>query len=136
ERDLLNGRIEVEDLPKIWKQKMKEFLNYDVQNDAEGVLQDIHWSDGLMGYFPTYTLGNIFGAQIFSQLKKEIPSWEKEIIEGNLKTILDWFRINVHEKGNLKDSHELVKEISGEEVSSEFLVNYLQEKYKYLYNLD
>lgn len=136
ERDLLNGRIRVEDLPKLWNEKMKDLLDYEVQNDAEGVLQDIHWSDGLMGYFPTYTLGNIFGAQIFSQLKKEIPNWEKEIEKGNLKVVLDWFKTNVHERGNSKDSHEMVKEISGEEVSSEYLINYLKEKYSKLYNLE
>jgi carboxypeptidase Taq len=135
ERDILNGKLEVEDLPKLWNEKMKVLLDYEVKNDAEGVLQDIHWSDGLMGYFPTYTLGNIFGAQIFHQLKKEIPNWDKEIESGNLTRILEWFKVNVHEKGNMKDSHEMVKEITGEEVSSEYLINYLQEKYSYLYNL-
>ncbi len=136
ERDLINRRLEAEDIPKVWNKKMKDLLNYDVQNDAEGVLQDIHWSDGLMGYFPTYTLGNIFGAQIFFQLKKEIPDWEEKIEKGNLKAVLDWFRTNVHEKGNTKDSTEMVKEITGKEVSSDYIVEYLQEKYSKLYNLN
>jgi carboxypeptidase Taq len=136
ERDLINRRLEAEDIPKVWNEKMKELLDYEVQNDAEGVLQDIHWSDGLMGYFPTYTLGNIFGAQIFFQLKKEIPNWEEEIETGNLESILDWFRTNVHEKGNMKDSLDMVEEISGKKVSASYLVEYLQEKYSKLYNLN
>ena len=136
ERDLINRRLEAEDIPQVWNKKMKELLDYEVQNDAEGVLQDIHWSDGLMGYFPTYTLGNIFGAQIFFQMKKEIPDWEQEIEKGNLKAVLNWFKTNVHERGNTKDSLEMVKEITGKEVTADYLIEYLQEKYSKLYNLD
>ena len=135
ERDLLNEKIKVKDLPELWNKKMKELLGYEVKNDAEGVLQDVHWSEGLMGYFPTYTLGNIFGAQILMQLKKEIPNWESEIEHGNLKKILDWIRENVHEKGNMKDSFELVQDITGKEVTSDYLIEYLKVKYSKLYNL-
>ncbi len=136
ERDLLNGIIEVKDLPKIWNEKMKTLLGYEVKNDAEGVLQDIHWSDGLMGSFVAYTLGNIFGAQIFGKLKEDIPEWEKEIEEGNLQKVLNWFRVYVFEKGNIMDSFVLVKEITGKEVSSEYLAEYLTTKYSHLYKLE
>ena len=136
ERDLMNGRIEVKDLPMIWNEKMKTLLGYEVKNDAEGVLQDIHWSYELMGYFPTYTLGNIYGAQIFNKLKDDIPDWEKEIEEGNLQKVLNWFRKNVHEKGNVLDSDDLVEKITGEKVSSKYLADYLSNKYTKLYKLN
>lgn len=136
ERDLMNGRIEVEDLPTIWNEKMMTLLGYEVKNDAEGVLQDIHWSYELMGYFPTYTLGNIYGAQIFNKLKEDIPDWEKEIEEGNLQKVLNWFRTNVHEKGNLLDSYDLVEDITGDKVSSKDLADYLSTKYNRLYKLN
>jgi len=136
ERDLLNGKIEVKDLPEIWNEKMKTLLGYEVKNDAEGVLQDIHWSDGLMGIFTAYTLGNIYGTQIFNKLKEAIPEWEKEIEEGNLQKVLNWFRVNVFEKGNLMDSFVLVENITGKEVSSEHLAEYLTIKYSLLYKLE
>jgi carboxypeptidase Taq len=135
ERDLLNGKIEVKDLPEIWNEKMKTLLGFEVKNDAEGVLQDIHWSDGLMGSFISYTLGNIYGAQIFSKLKEEINDWDTKILEGNLQTVLNWFRTNVFEKGNIMDPFDLVKEITGKEVSSEYLAEYLINKYSELYKL-
>ena len=136
EKDLINGKIEVKDLPTIWNEKMKTLLGYEVKNDAEGVLQDIHWSDGLMGYFPTYTLGNIYGAQIFNKLKEDVPDWEKEIEQGNLQKVLNWFRKNVHEKGNVLDSDDLVEKITGEKVSSKYLADYLSNKYTQLYKLN
>ncbi|MHA1219553.1 MAG: carboxypeptidase M32 [Candidatus Heimdallarchaeaceae archaeon] len=135
ERDLLNDRIEVKDLPEIWNEKMKTLLGYEVKNDAEGVLQDIHWSDGLMGSFIAYTLGNIYGTQIFRKLKEDISDWEKEIEEGNLQKVLNWFRVNVFEKGNIMDSFDLVRDITGKEVSSEYLADYLTTKYSRLYKL-
>ncbi|MHA1203031.1 MAG: carboxypeptidase M32, partial [Candidatus Heimdallarchaeaceae archaeon] len=136
ERDLLNGKIEVKDLPELWNEKMKILLGYEVKNDAEGVLQDIHWSDGLMGTFIAYTLGNIYGVQIFEKLKDELPDWEKQIEEGNLQKVLNWYRVNVFEKGNIMDSSDLVKHITGNEVSSKYLAAYLTEKYSKLYKLD
>ncbi|MCG3256911.1 MAG: carboxypeptidase M32, partial [Candidatus Heimdallarchaeota archaeon] len=136
ERDLLNGKIEVKDLPEIWNEKMKTLLGYKVKNDAEGVLQDIHWSNGLMGSFVAYTLGNIFGNQIFKKLKEDIPDWEKEIEEGNLQKVLNWFRVNVFEKGNIMDPFDLVENITGKEVSSEYLAEYLTAKYSQLYKLE
>jgi len=135
ERDLLNDRIEVKDLPEIWNEKMKTLLGYEVKDDAEGVLQDIHWSDGLMGSFIAYTLGNIYGTQIFRKLKEDISDWEKEIEEGNLQKVLNWFRVNVFEKGNIMDSFDLVRDITGKEVSSEYLADYLTTKYSRLYKL-
>ncbi|MHA1515582.1 MAG: carboxypeptidase M32 [Candidatus Heimdallarchaeaceae archaeon] len=135
ERDLLNGKIEAKDLPLIWNRKMKELIGYEVKNDAEGVLQDVHWSCELMGYFPNYTLGNIFGAQLFAKFKKDTPNWQEELERGNLKIIIGWLKEKVLEKGNKCDPFELVKEVTGEEVSSEYLIDYYREKFSEIYNL-
>lgn len=136
ERDLLNGKIEARDLPQIWNRKTKELIGYEVKNDAEGVLQDIHWSCELMGYFPNYTLGNIFGAQLYAKFKKDTPNWQEELERGNLKIIIDWLKENVLEKGNMYDPFDLIREVTGEEVSSEYLIDYYKEKFSKIYNLN
>ncbi|GAI09260.1 unnamed protein product [marine sediment metagenome] len=136
ERDLLNGKIEAKNLPQIWNRKTKELIGYEVKNDAEGVLQDIHWSCELMGYFPNYTLGNIFGAQLYAKFKKDTPNWQKELERGNLNIIIDWLKENVLEKGNLFDPFELVKEVTEEEVSSKYLIDYHKEKFSKIYDLN
>ena len=135
ERDLMEGKVTVDELPEVWNQKMKELLDYEVKNDAEGVLQDIHWSSGMVGYFPTYSMGNIYGAQFLHKLSKDIPNWREEVEKGNIKIMTDWMKKNVQEKGNLYDPAELVKEVTGEEPNPEYLVKYLTEKYSKLFNL-
>jgi len=136
ERELLSGKIEAKDLPQIWNRKMKELIGYEVKNDAEGVLQDIHWSGELMGYFPNYTLGNIFGAQLFAKFKKDLPNWQEEMEKGNLKIMINWLKENVLEKGNIYDPFDLVKEVTGEEVSSKYLIDYYEEKFSKIYDLN
>ncbi len=113
---------------------MREMLGYDVQDDAEGVMQDVHWSGGMVGYFPTYSMGNIFGAQFFAKLKKDIPNWKEELENGNIEIITNWFKENIHEKGNMYDPSELLKEVTGEEPTPKYLIDYLNEKYSELYN--
>ncbi|MHA1303317.1 MAG: carboxypeptidase M32 [Candidatus Heimdallarchaeaceae archaeon] len=133
ERDLMEGKIEVDNLPEIWNNKMQELLDYDVKNDTEGVLQDIHWSGGMVGYFPTYSMGNIYGAQFLAKLEKDIPNWREEVEKGNVQVMTDWMKENVQEKGNLYDPADLVKEVTGEEPTSKYLINYLTKKYSKLY---
>ncbi len=134
EKDLIEGNIEVADLPKVWNEKMREMLGYDVQDDAEGVMQDVHWSGGMVGYFPTYSMGNIFGAQFFAKLKKDIPNWKEELENGNIEIVTNWFKENIHEKGNMYDPSELLKGVTGEEPTPKYLIDYLNEKYSKLYN--
>ncbi len=133
ERDLFEDKIKIAELPELWKEKMKVTLGVDVPNDSDGVLQDIHWSGGSFGYFPTYTLGNVYGAQFFTKLKQDIPDWNEQLEKGNVNVLTDWLKKNVQEKGNLYDPPELVKEVTGEFPNPNYLIEHLNEKYSQIY---
>lgn len=129
EVELIEGKLEVEDLPKRWNKKMEELLGVSPKKDSEGCLQDIHWSMGSFGYFPTYTLGNIYAAQLFETFEKEFPLWQKEVEEGKLLFIRKWLKENVHRHGMQYQGKELIKRITGKEISSVPYLNYLKGKY-------
>lgn len=133
ESDLMNNRITVSDLPEVWNKKYKDYLNVDVKNDSEGVLQDTHWASGHIGYFPTYALGNIYSGQILSQIEKDIPDWKSQIANGKFNNVKKWLIENIYSYGNLYDPSELIKKISGEEIKIKPYSNYLNEKYSRLY---
>lgn len=129
ERDLINGKIQVKDLPEIWNAKMKESFGLSIENDAEGVLQDIHWSMGAFGYFPTYTLGNIFSSQFFKKFTEEYPdSHNKFSAKGDFSDLLGWLRKNIHSKGKIFDVDTLMKQTTGESANSKYLISYLNGK--------
>ncbi len=132
ERDLLSGKITTEQLPEIWNAKYKEYLGVDIENDSEGVLQDSHWAGGSFSYFPSYAIGNIYNAQMLAKMVEDIPF--KELIKkGELKSIIDWLIKNVHSVSNLYDPPELIKRITGEEISPKYFINYLEEKFSKIY---
>ncbi|MFX1248896.1 MAG: carboxypeptidase M32 [Promethearchaeota archaeon] len=133
ERDLLSGKITTDQLPELWNSKYKEYLDVNIENDSEGVLQDIHWSGGSFSYFPSYTMGNIYNTQILAQMAKEITDYKDLIRKGELKPIIDWLIENVHSSVNLYDPPELIKKITGEEINPKYFINYLEEKYSKLY---
>lgn len=133
EKALINKEIEVNDLPQIWNEKYKQYLNIDVPSDAKGVLQDIHWSHGSIGYFPTYSLGSFYAAQFFAQAQKDIPQLEEKISTGQLKPLLDWLRENIHQYGRTYKAHELCKRITGEELDFKYFMDYADRKYKSIY---
>lgn len=131
ERDLINGKIQVKDLPEIWNTKMKESFGLKIDNDAEGVLQDIHWSMGAFGYFPTYTLGNIFSSQFFKKFTEEFPdSHNKFSAKGDFSDLLGWLRKNIHSKGKIYDVDTLMKQTTGESPNAKHLISYLNGKIK------
>ena len=135
EKSLIEGNIEVKDLPQIWNAKYKEYLNIDVTSDSEGVLQDIHWSHGSFGYFPTYSLGSFYAIQFYNQAKKEITDLEKEIERGNMQPLLTWLRRNIHIHGKKYSAQNLCKKITGEKLNFEHFLLYAKEKYKSLYKI-
>ena len=135
EKALIEGSIEVKDLPAIWNAKYKEYLNIEVPSDSEGVLQDIHWSHGSFGYFPTYSLGSFYATQFYAQAKKEISNLEQEVSNGNMQPLLDWLRTKVHQHGKRYSAQELCQRITGEKLNFEPFMEYAQGKYKALYNL-
>ena len=135
EKALIEGSLKVKDLPKAWNEKMKESLNITPSSDAEGCLQDIHWSMGSLGYFPTYALGNVYAAQFFACFEKSHPNWEERVAKGDLLFIREWLKENLHKYGRQYSPLQMIKKITGQEVEEKFYVQYLENKYKKLYNL-
>ena len=136
EKALIEGSIEVKDLPSIWNDKVKEYLGIKVPNNKLGVLQDIHWSHGLFGYFPTYTLGNLYSAQIYAAAKKDILNLDKEISKGHFEHLREWLRKKIHMHGKKYSAEKLIKKVTGETLNSSYFTKYLEDKYKEIYNLD
>jgi len=133
EQDLFANKITVAELPQIWNQTYKEYLDVDIENDSEGVMQDIHWSSGAFGYFPSYALGSIFSGQILATMEKDVSDWKNQISSGNFQDVKQWLTKNVHNYGNLYDPADFIKRITGEEVSVKPYFNYLHRKYSKLY---
>lgn len=137
EKGLFDGSIEVEDLSRVWKEKMKKYLDIDVENDADGCLQDVHWPTGGFGYFPTYSLGAMTAAQLYSFMDREaLPGMEGRIEEGKFDDIKLWLNENFHKKGSLYPSlDELLIAVTGEPLKITYFIEYLEKKYTALYNL-
>jgi carboxypeptidase Taq len=137
EKGLFDGTIKVADMSKIFNRKMKDYVGIDVPSDSKGVLQDVHWYEGLFGYFPTYTLGAIYASQLYKQAANDIPDIEKAIEIGNFGPIKSWLNSKVHEKGSLYTSaDELMKTVTnGTGLDSKVFVDYLKTKYSKLYEL-
>jgi carboxypeptidase Taq len=125
EKGLVEGTIKVADLPEIWNAKMEQYLGVEVPDNARGVLQDVHWSHGTIGYFPTYTLGNIYAAQLFNKAKSEIPNLEAGFKKGEFDKLLNWLRKNIHREGSRYYPEELIKKITGEGLNPKYLIDYL-----------
>jgi carboxypeptidase Taq len=109
---------------------MDEFLGVEVENDSEGVMQDIHWAIGLFGYFPDYALGNVYDGMFLQAMEKKIPRWRDEVAKGNFSPVFSWLWENIWEKGNIMDSMDLVKSVTGKDVDSQPFLKYLNDKMK------
>ncbi|MCB1141021.1 MAG: carboxypeptidase M32 [Leptospiraceae bacterium] len=129
ERELISGDLKVKDLPGLWNQKMKDYFDLEIENDAEGVLQDIHWSGGSFGYFPTYTLGNIYSAQLFHAFHSTNEDfWNQVESKGDFTSLHKWLEKHVYHKGKILDPKNLVKDATGEEPNSVYLEKFLKSK--------
>ncbi|PTQ57616.1 MAG: Thermostable carboxypeptidase 1 [Candidatus Carbobacillus altaicus] len=133
EKSLMSGEIKVRDLPELWREKMDAYLGIRPKTDAEGVLQDVHWSSGLFGYFPSYTLGNIYASQLYAALRKDIPDLEERLSSGDWEGPLHWMKSHIHRYGSLLDPLPLIERASGAPLSIEPLLNYLEEKMARVY---
>ena len=114
---------------------MNEILGITPKNDKEGVLQDMHWSGGSFGYFPTYAIGTIYASQLFKQLSQENPNVNSEIGQGNFANILSWLREHIHKHGRLMTADEIIRKTCGEGLNPKIFVTYLKDKYYPLYGL-
>ncbi|WP_067931819.1 carboxypeptidase M32 [Alicyclobacillus kakegawensis] len=135
EKGLINGQIQVADLPAVWRDKMQEYLGVVPENDGEGVLQDVHWSGGSFGYFPTYSLGNIYAAQFAHALARDIPDYWEQVRNRNLLPIKQWLNEHIHRSGKMLEPSEIVRKVTGEAIDAKYLIQYLKDKFTALYNL-
>jgi carboxypeptidase Taq len=133
EHAIFSGNLKTDDVPAVWNEKFKKYFGITPPDDGQGCLQDVHWSAGLIGYFPTYTLGNLYSAQFFARAKKEIPDLDAQFSRGDFSGLLTWLRKNIHQHGQRYRAPELVKLVTGEALNHEYLIKYLKEKYSPLY---
>ncbi len=132
---MVEGSIAIKDLPEIWNTKMREYLGVTPPNDAKGVLQDIHWSGGSIGYFSTYALGNIVSAQLWERINKDIKDLDDQIRKGKFDALRNWLKEKVHTFGHKYDPQDLVQKITGSKIDSSAYVRYLKNKYSGIYKL-
>lgn len=130
EKQLFQGKARISDLPELWNHYMTQFFGLSTRgNDANGVLQDVHWPSGAFGYFPAYTLGRLIAAQLFQQAKKDHPHLLRDIQEGNCFTLFSWLKENVHRYAGAKNSQEILLAVTGEPLSAHHFLNHIHERY-------
>jgi carboxypeptidase Taq len=133
---LINQTLQPADLPGAWNEKYRQYLGIEPPSDADGVLQDVHWSGGAIGYFPTYALGNLYAAHWFAAAEKELGDLNTQFARGQFDPLRDWLRANIHEPGQCYSAAELLNKVTGETLSSEPLIAQLQAKFGPLYGLE
>ncbi len=132
---LFEGSITVDELPSVWNQLMEKYLGIKPATDSEGVLQDVHWSWGMFGYFPSYMLGNLYAAQIFSAICEETPETYDNIRDGEFGKLKSWLNKNIHSTGKLYTPDVLIRKTTGKELSTKFFMDYIDKKYSGIYEL-
>jgi carboxypeptidase Taq len=135
EQAMIGGTVKIADLPELWNTRMQEYLGLTPPDDAQGVLQDVHWSAALMGYFPTYLLGSVLAVQFYEQAQADMPSLDESFAQGDFAPLLEWLREHVHQHGRKFTLPELTDRICGGPLSIEPYVNYLQTKFGSIYDL-
>jgi len=133
---LLAGEIEARDIPHLWNEKVEEFLGVKVPSDAAGCLQDIHWSDGLIGYFPTYALGNLIASDLWLHIEKALPDIDGQMERGEFGPLLDWLIENVYNHASRYLPEQLLEKVLGHGIRTQPFVEYLQKKYSDLYEVN
>jgi carboxypeptidase Taq len=135
EIELMEGKLKVADLPEAWNERMKDYLGVVPPNDADGVLQDVHWSYGILGYFPTYSLGNLVSNQLWEKINLDIPKLSSQVKKGDFSDLLAWLRENVHRHGSKFEPQDLVQRVVGSPISPDPYLKYLNEKFGTIYQL-
>ncbi|HEX6970730.1 MAG TPA: carboxypeptidase M32, partial [Limnochordia bacterium] len=135
ERQLIEGTLDPKDLPDAWNQAMHDLLGVEVPNDAQGVLQDVHWSNGGIGYFPTYALGNLLAVQLFERACADLPDLMRDIEGGRLGGLREWLNTHVHAHGAKFTPAALIQRVTGEALRPEPYLRYIEAKYRELYGL-
>jgi carboxypeptidase Taq len=129
ERGLISGKLKVKDLPEAWNAEIKAFTGKEPTTYAQGCLQDVHWFVGKFGYYPAYALGHMMAAQINDRMKRDIQNLPELVRQGQFMPIRNWLNTQIHAKGRLKRSDELLEEVTGRPLSVTPLINHLEERY-------
>lgn len=132
ERKIMSGEATVDNLPQIWNDLMEQYLGIRPETDSDGVLQDVHWSGGMIGYFPTYALGTAYSAQIYYAMIKDLDL-DRIIKNNELEKVNEWLKEKIHKFGSSKSPKEIIKEVTGEDFNAKYYVQYLMEKYSKIY---
>ncbi|MGG1399443.1 carboxypeptidase M32 [Bacillus salipaludis] len=135
EKKLFNDEIKVRDLPTVWNDLYEEFLGIRPEDDAEGVLQDVHWAGGSFGYFPSYALGYMYAAQFKNKMLEDLPNFDQLLEKGELLPVQEWLTKHIHQYGKLKKPLEILKDVTGEGLNPSYLIDYLYQKYGEVYQL-
>ncbi|GHU09040.1 carboxypeptidase M32 [Spirochaetia bacterium] len=135
EQRLFSGELDTSELPSAWRKMMKEYLGIENETDADGVLQDVHWSSGSFGYFPSYALGNLYGLQFYQTLNHALPQAEQNIAAGNFTAIHQWLRDTIYTWGRRLDPAELLQKVTGAKLSAQPFLDYIEVKYNGRYGL-
>lgn len=135
EKAIFREGVEAKELPKMWNDKMEELIGIRPTNDAEGILQDIHWAGGSFGYFPTYALGNIYDGMFLEAISEDLGDIDTILAEGRVKEITKWLHEKIHKYGSLRTSKEVIEKVCGKEISAKPILKYFEEKYTKLYEL-
>ncbi len=132
---MIEGEIKAKDMPQAWNERFESYLGILPPDDAQGVLQDVHWSFGLMGYFATYALGNLVSAQLWEVIQKQLPDLESHIAKGDFAPLLTWLQENIYHHGAKFEPQELVEKITGSKIEGEPYIRYLNQKFADIYDL-
>ncbi|MCC5823819.1 MAG: carboxypeptidase M32 [Phycisphaerales bacterium] len=135
ERALVRGDLSIKDLPGAWNEQYKNLLGVDVPDDRRGCLQDVHWSFGLIGYFPTYSLGNLYAAQLWETINEQIPDLDDQMARGEFAQLLSWLRTNIHQHGRRYTAGELCERATGKPLSADPLMRHLERRVKPAYGM-
>lgn len=135
ERAVIKGDLQTKDLPGEWNSRFKKYFGIEVDKDSNGVLQDVHWSAGLMGYFPTYCLGNLYSAQFFAKVKEDMPDLTEQFSRGEFTGLLSWLRTNIHQHGRRFRANALCEKVTGKPLSHKPLIDYMNRKYGEIYGI-
>ena len=133
EREMIEKSLKPADVKDAWNEKYNKYLGIKVPDDRQGVLQDVHWSHGAFGYFPTYSLGSLYSAQFYAEAEKQISGLTGKLEQKQFTPLLNWLRENIHQHGKLYNSGDLAKKVTGEELNPQHFLNYAREKFKWVY---
>ena len=126
---IISGDLKAKDIPSVWNEEYKKLFNIDIDNDANGCLQDIHWYAGLIGYFPTYSLGALTSAQFAHTLRNQLPELDEEIKVGNFDSLVNWLRINIHEKASFFSTNEVLEQVTKSNLNAKYFKKYIVSRY-------